>query len=108
MAKLEANFTIGHSANCLVVTPQGALSTDQIELIRESVLNQLQRGSIAAVVVNLAGVPIIDSVEFEGLSKNAGDDPINGGQIDVGRYPFWHCLGIGTNGRRHGQPHGSA
>ncbi|MCJ8273150.1 MAG: STAS domain-containing protein [Psychrosphaera sp.] len=69
MAKLEANFTIGHSANCLVVTPQGALSTGQIELIRESVLIQLQRGSIAAVVVNLAGVPIIDSVEFEGLTR---------------------------------------
>jgi anti-anti-sigma regulatory factor len=69
MSDLEANFTVSSTANCLVITPQGALSTVQIELIREDVLTRLQNGSFLAVVINLAGVPIIDSVEFSGLTK---------------------------------------
>lgn len=69
MDENEASFTINQTSGCLVITPQGTLSTTQIELIRASTLEKLHLGSIKGVVVNLAGVPLIDSVEFEALRK---------------------------------------
>lgn len=69
MPSVELNFTARVTSGCLVITPQGSLSLARIELMAQDALSKLQQGDVNAVIVDLAGVPIIDGVEYHALHK---------------------------------------
>ncbi len=69
MSNDEQHFTVRLSSNCLVITLQGSLSIQHIDVVRQATLDKLHHGSVKAVIIDLAGVPIIDGVEFNALCK---------------------------------------
>jgi len=69
MDEIEGNFTIGNASGGLVVTPQGPLSLQQLQVMQQQILPKLQQQGFRFVIINLAGVPIIDDSEFNALKK---------------------------------------
>lgn len=65
----EINFTIRISSHCLVITPQGSLSLAGIDAMCQSALDQLAQETVQGMILDLAGVPIIDGAEFQALLK---------------------------------------
>ena len=69
MEEIEGNFTIGNASGGLIVTPQGPLSLQQLHVLQQQILSKLHQQGFRFVVINLAGVPIIDQTEFNALKK---------------------------------------
>lgn len=66
---MSANFTMRHTAGCLVVTPLGAMCLELNQAIRHDALARLQKGGIKALIIDFSGVSLIDSAEFNALYK---------------------------------------